>query len=144
MIGAAVSVTAALVVASGVYAQSNSPTAVGQGTQASPSASASQADGPEALFAHWDTNHDQQLSPAEFRLGWKALEANLTLRRLRAQFVARDTDKSGCLNAAEYAQLALIKSAGTSAPPMTIFDTQRDRCLDFKEYVGLVEYMVKQ
>ncbi|HEY8682900.1 MAG TPA: hypothetical protein VIM06_06995, partial [Rhodanobacter sp.] len=54
-----------------------------------------------------------------------------------------DTNKNGCLNASEYANLELIKHAGASAPAMAMFDTQKNQCLDFMEYVGVVDYMLK-
>jgi len=66
------------------------------------------------------------------------------LRRLHEQFVAMDADKNGCLNAAEYAHLELIQRAGKSAPPMAMFDTEKNQCLDFKEYVNVVNFMLKQ
>ena len=62
---------------------------------------------------------------------------------MHEQFVAMDTDKNGCLSAAEYAHLELIKSAGKSAPPMAMFDTDTNQCLDFKEYMNAVDYMLQ-
>ena len=37
----------------------------------------------------------------------------------------------------------LIKSAGKSAPPMAMFDTDTNQCLDFKEYMNAVDYMLQ-
>ena len=95
------------------------------------------------LFSRWDTDHNGALSPDEFRIGWHQLQATAELRRLHEQFVAMDTDKNGCLNAAEYAHLTLIQHAGKSAPPMSTFDTEKNHCLDFKEYVNTISYMLK-
>jgi len=53
-------------------------------------------------------------------------------------------DKDGYLNATEYAHLMLVQQAGKSAPPMAMFDMQRNQCLDFKEYLNAVEFMLKQ
>ncbi|WP_158883461.1 hypothetical protein [Rhodanobacter sp. L36] len=103
----------------------------------------SQASGPNALFTQWDTNHDGTLSPAEFSAGWEKLQSDAALHRLHDQFVALDTNKSGSLDAAEYAHLELIKHAGASAPPMSAFDTDKNRRLDFKEYVNAVGYMLQ-
>lgn len=104
---------------------------------------APQADGPDTLFTSWDTNHDKVLSPAEFKAGWQQLQATMALRRLHEQFAARDTDKDGSLDAAEYANLELIKHAGKSAPPMSAFDTDKNQRLDFKEYVNAVNYVLQ-
>jgi Ca2+-binding EF-hand superfamily protein len=142
MTGSMVCMTAALVVGSTVQAQMlPTPVAKTPASLAAPAQPASEAD---AIFARWDTNHDGVLSRDEFRAGWQKLQAATELRQLHDQFVAMDTDKDGCLNATEYAHLALIQKAGKSAPPMSMFDTQKNQCLDFKEYVGLVNYMVKQ
>lgn len=137
--GPAICVAAALVMVSAVQAQSR-PVAT---TPAKAPVVAPQADGTEALFTSWDTNHDKMLSPAEFKAGWQQLQAAMTLRRLHEQFAAMDTDKNGSLDAAEYANLELIKNAGKSAPPMSAFDTDKNQRLDFKEYVNAVNYMLQ-
>ena len=85
-----------------------------------------------------------KLSPQEFRVGWQQLRAAAERQRLHEQFVAMDTDKNGCLNATEYAHLMLVQQAGKSAPPMAMFDIQRNQCLDFKEYLNAVDFMLKQ
>jgi Ca2+-binding EF-hand superfamily protein len=140
--GFAAGLIATLLVASAVQAQSTTASPakapVAQATTPPP------ADEADALFSRWDTDHNGTLSPAEFRAGWHQLQSAAELRRLHEQFVALDTDKNNCLNAAEYAHLTLIKNAGTSAPPMSKFDTEKNQCLDFKEYVAVVKYMLKQ
>ncbi|MFZ0870780.1 MAG: EF-hand domain-containing protein [Rhodanobacter sp.] len=135
----AVCVIATLLIANAVQAQSTTATP-GKTPQTTTALPADEAD---ALFTHWDTDHNGALSPAEFRAGWHQLQATAELRRLHEQFVAMDTDKNNCLNAAEYAHLTLIKNAGASAPPMSMFDTEKNQCLDFKEYVNVVDYMLK-
>jgi Ca2+-binding EF-hand superfamily protein len=140
--GYAACLIATLLVASAVQAQStNASPAKAPVAQATTTPPADEAD---ALFTRWDTDHNGTLSPAEFRAGWHQLQATAELRRLHEQFVALDTDKNNCLNAAEYAHLTLIKNAGTAAPPMSMFDTEKNQCLDFKEYVAVVKYMLKQ
>jgi Ca2+-binding EF-hand superfamily protein len=129
----------ALFVANAAQAQSTTATPA----KAAQAATAPPADEADALFTRWDTDHNGALSPAEFRAGWHQLQATAQLRRLHEQFVAMDSDKNGCLNATEYAHLELIKNAGASAPPMATFDTEKNQCLDFKEYVSMVDYMVK-
>lgn len=112
-------------------------------TPARLTAPAQPADEADAVFARWDTNRDGALSKDEFRAGWQKLQEAMALSRLHEQFVAMDTNKSGCINAIEYADLELIKRAGKTAPPFAMFDTQKNQCLDFKEYVNVVNYMVK-
>jgi hypothetical protein len=137
----AVCLLTTLVVANMAQAQSRpATTAKAPAAQGAP---VQPTDGPDALFARWDTNHDKVLSPEEFRAGWQALQTEMTLHRLHEQFVAMDTDKNGCLNAAEYARLELIRKAGTTAPPLSMFDTEKNQCLDFKEYVNAVNYLLK-
>lgn len=144
MMGAMVCVIGALLVANAAQAQTHPATTVPARTQALQSAPAPQAKGPDALFARWDTNHDKLLSPAEFTTGWQRLQVAMASRRLHEQFAALDTDKNGSLDAAEYANLELIKHAGASAPPMSAFDTDKNQRLDFREYVNAVNHLLKQ
>ena len=95
-----------------------------------------------AVFKRWDKNGDDALSAAEFGTGWQEIQAANTLRALRDNFVAKDTDKSGSLEAAEYAKLDLIKQAA-AAPSLATFDTDKNQSLDFKEYVGMVGVLIK-
>jgi len=97
----------------------------------------------DAAFARWDKNNDKSLSVAEFSAGWPEIQAANTLRTLHANFVAKDADKNGSLGPSEYLRLELVQKAGTSAPPMATFDTDKNQSLDFKEYVGLVGALVK-
>jgi Ca2+-binding EF-hand superfamily protein len=94
-------------------------------------------------FKRWDKNSDNTLSAAEFAAGWQGIQAANTLRNLHDNFVAKDVDRNGSLGASEYLKLDLIQKAGTSAPPMGTFDTDKNQSLDFKEYVGLVGSLIK-
>jgi len=107
-------------------------------------ASASQPVGAAEVFARWDKDHNKTLSPEEFKAGWDEVQANLLVYKLHENFVAMDTNKDGVLEAAEYANLELVKKAGASAPAMSTFDTNKSQTLDFKEYVGFVKAMVKK
>ncbi|MFC5571014.1 EF-hand domain-containing protein [Lysobacter yangpyeongensis] len=93
---------------------------------------------PTAVFAAWDTDRNQSLSPAEFNAGWARIERTAALRQLRAQFAARDRNRDGALDAGEYATLELVRKAGTNAPPIARFDSDRSGGLRFEEYVALV------
>jgi hypothetical protein len=92
------------------------------------------------VFAAFDTNHDGSLSSQEFVAGYTGLQrAPALARRLRGQFDAMDTDKSGALDEREYAGLVLVKQAGRAAPPLSAFDADGNRTLGFAEYVALVQ-----
>jgi Ca2+-binding EF-hand superfamily protein len=100
--------------------------------------------GPDALFDSWDKDHNKALSLDEFKAGLQQAQTASALRQLHDNFVAKDTNKNGSLDAAEYANLELIKQAGTSAPPMTAFDADKSQGLDFKEYVAMVNALLKK
>ena len=95
--------------------------------------------GPDATFAAWDKDGSGTLSKDEFRAGWMATREDLAVRRLRNEFARHDADKSGKLEAGEYAKLALVQRAGASAPAMTAFDANKDGGLQFAEYLDFVK-----
>lgn len=140
---AAVCLAATLGVAHPAQAQSPAARTAPPKTAAPVAAVAQQADTPEAIFARWDTDHNQVLTLAEFQIGWQQVQATMALRLLHDKFVAMDTHHTGCLDPAQYANLQLIKQAGQSAPPLSRFDTDKNGCLNFKEYVGMVSTMLK-
>lgn len=145
--GCALCLATALMIANAVQAQARPATPAPANTPAAPATPvqpASGPGGPEALFANWDKDHNKLLSLDEFKVGWQAAQAALVLRRLHENFIAMDTNKNGSLDAAEYANLELIKQAGKSAPPMSAFDSNKNQSLDFKEYVGMVSAMMKR
>lgn len=140
--GIALCVAAALILAGA--AQAAPPRTAKKAAPARPAAQAQQAATPEARFANWDKDKNNALSLEEFKAGWQQMQGEAVLRTLHGNFVAMDTDKSNCLEPAEYAKLELIKKAGTTAPALSSFDTDKNGCLDFKEYVGMVGTMVKK
>jgi Ca2+-binding EF-hand superfamily protein len=140
MTGSALCVAAALIGANAALAATK-PTPVPHAPRAQ---QAQQAATPEAIFAKWDTDKNNALSLEEFKAGWAELQGAAVLRTLHEKFVAIDADKSNCLESAEYAKLELIKKAGKTAPAMSTFDTDKNGCLDFKEYVGMVNTMMKK
>ncbi|MFA6985554.1 MAG: hypothetical protein WC213_05065 [Arenimonas sp.] len=93
---------------------------------------------PEALFARMDRNHDQQLSPEEFKAGLKTRGRPVVYQRLPVQFRAVDIDHSGFLEAGEFDTLPIIQDAGADAPSLASVDTTPDARIDFREYVALV------
>lgn len=102
----------------------------------------------EAAFNAWDVDHNGSLSKQEFINGWRQLRRQGEVRResamqqrLRAQFTTLDADKSGSLDAHEYAQMALVKRAGTAAPSFSSFDANRNGRLEFAEYLSVVRQL---
>jgi Ca2+-binding EF-hand superfamily protein len=116
--------------------------------QSAPAAGAQQATvrragSAEEVFAQWDKDKNKSISMDEFKAGWNNVMAANAISRLQTQFRAQDTNKSGFLEGSEYAALPLIKQAGASAPLMSAYDANKDQKLDFKEYAGLVDTMMK-
>lgn len=98
-----------------------------------------------AMFKAWDASGDGQLSPAEFRAGWQRLQAVARAQAaLERQFAVLDADRDHAIGAGEYANIALVRDAGKSAPPLARFDTNGDGKLQFAEYVKLVETLAPQ
>jgi hypothetical protein len=86
----------------------------------------------DAAFAALDANHDGALSPAEFRAGHAALQRALEVQaRLRQQFAVVDADRSGAIEAGEYARMELVRRAGAAAPSLSTFDADRNAALGF-------------
>ena len=91
------------------------------------------------LFDTLDVNKDQVLSRQEFQAGYAGLQRLIAMQvRLREQFATLDVNRSGAIDASEYADLELIKRQGKTAPSLTTFDADRDQKLDFAEYATLV------
>jgi len=111
-------------------------------TPAPAAGAAAQQATPDATFTRWDKDKNKSLSLDEFKAGWQEAQTTAALRKLRANFNAMDANKSGGLEASEYAKLELIKRAGANAPMMSAFDADKNQALDFKEYVSLINSMV--
>ncbi|WP_460764421.1 EF-hand domain-containing protein [Lysobacter fragariae] len=91
------------------------------------------------LFDTLDVNKDQVLSRQEFQAGYAGLQRLIAMQvRLRGQFAALDVNRSGAIDASEYANLELIKSQGEAAPSLAAFDADHDQKLNFGEYATLV------
>jgi len=91
------------------------------------------------LFDTLDVNKDQVLSRQEFQAGYAGLQRLVAMQvRLREQFGALDVNRSGAIDASEYANLELIKSQGKAAPSLSAFDIDHDQKLNFSEYATLV------
>lgn len=96
----------------------------------------------DAIFNALDTSKDGTLSRQEFQAGYPGLARVIVLElRLREQFVALDGDRSGTIEAGEYANLELVRRAGKSAPVLTGFDANKNRKLEFAEYVAAVRQL---
>lgn len=130
---------AALVLANPAHAQVRAET---PGAAAPAAPTQAQQAGPDALFNRLDKDKNKALSLDEFNAGLQQLQATMALRKLQGNFTAMDANKSGSLEAAEYANLDLVKRAGKSAPQMSAFDADKSQSLAFKEYVAMVQSMV--
>jgi Ca2+-binding EF-hand superfamily protein len=106
-------------------------------------AQAAQRATPETVFNAWDKDKNKALSVEEFRAGWADIQMRQTVGKLHANFVAMDANKSGALEQNEFANLELIKKAGSKAPMLSAFDTDKNGKLEFKEYVELISSLVK-
>jgi Ca2+-binding EF-hand superfamily protein len=104
-----------------------------------PAAAAAQVN---ATFTAWDSDKNGVLSRNEFEAGWMVLrQAAETQERLRAQFHKVDANGNGAIDAGEYPNLLLVKSAGAAALPLSSFDANKNQRLEFGEYVSLVRRM---
>jgi hypothetical protein len=111
---------------------------------AAPSGNASRS-GPNSdeVFSAWDKDHNRVLSPDEFRAGWDQVRQAAVVSRLAGMFKVADANHDGKLSSAEYANLPLIKRGGPGAPPLSAFDTSKDGALDEKEYLRMIEALVR-
>ena len=141
-----------LAIAASATAQTSTPTPAA--TPAPAAAAPARSNGPspgdgqaataDQLFAAWDKDKNRTLTLDEFKNGWESAREQNIMGRLEAQFRTADKDKSGLIEAGEFANLPLIKRAGSGAPPMSAFDANKDQKLDFKEYLDLVPAMLKR
>ena len=101
----------------------------------------------DAAFKAWDTDKNGSLSPAEFRAGWARLRqggAQNVEARLQQQFKHVDANNNGGIDRTEYANLLLIKQAGSAAPAFSEFDRDGSQKLEFGEYTELVRRMAQR
>ena len=98
---------------------------------------------PDETFAQWDQDKNKSLSLEEFKAGFQMGQAQVAVRKLHGNFVAMDKNKSNFIEQDEYANLEIIKKAGAKAPVLATFDVDKNGKLDFKEYVKLIETMVR-
>ena len=122
--------------------------ALAQAAGAKPGANAGakqqqQAVTPEMVFNAWDKDKNKTLSVEEFRTGWAEIQMRQTIAKLHANFQQMDTNKSGALEANEFASLEVIKKAGPKAPMLSAFDADKNGKLEFKEYVEMISTMLK-
>lgn len=98
---------------------------------------------PDETFALWDKDKNKSLSLDEFKAGFQMSQAQIAVRKLHGNFTAMDKNKSNFIEQDEYANLEIIKKAGAKAPVLATFDVDKNGKLDFKEYVKLIETMVR-
>jgi hypothetical protein len=99
----------------------------------------------DAVFAAWDADHNGALSLQEFRDGSRGMRRTAGIRgRLHGQFEAVDANGNDAIDAAEYGKLLLVEKAGKGAPPLSMFDANKDQRLQFPEYLALVRHMTER
>lgn len=96
----------------------------------------------DAAFKTWDTDHNNVLSLAEFRNGWRNMKRGsrqTTGAGLRQQFDRLDANGNDGIDRVEYSDMVLLKRAGAMAPPFSEADRNRSQKLEFDEYSALVQ-----
>jgi Ca2+-binding EF-hand superfamily protein len=137
LLAAGVAAAVAATLTGSAFAQAAKPAAA-------PAAKAApQAATPEMVFNSWDKDKNKTLSVEEFKAGWTEIQMRQTVNKLHQNFVQMDANKSGALEAGEFANLELIKKAGAKAPMMSAFDADKNGKMDFKEYVEMIASMMK-
>ena len=116
------------------------PAAAAKPAQGAPA----EAPSPEQIFGEWDTDKNKQLSLAEFKAGVEKARMAELIARLEQQFRKADTSGNKKLEAAEYAQLPVIKRGGPQAPPLATFDANKDQGIDFQEYLAMVQAFLRR
>jgi Ca2+-binding EF-hand superfamily protein len=98
--------------------------------------------GIEQMFAALDKDRNRQVSYEEFKNGVVAERRQmLIIEQLRNKFKAADKNASGGLDAAEFAQLPGLQGLPAPKPVFADHDLNKDKKMDFREYVGFVAKM---
>jgi Ca2+-binding EF-hand superfamily protein len=118
-------------------------TAAAQATAPAAAANKPRVATPDETFALWDKDKNKALSLEEFKAGYQQVQAQGAVRKLHQNFVAMDKNKSKAIEQDEFANLELVKKAGSKAPTFSSVDSDKNGKLDFKEYVSLIETMVR-
>lgn len=124
-------------------------TAVAQSADAQPAAVVTQPAqdhvGTDGVFAALDTNKDGTVSRLEFQAGYPGLARAFVVElRLRDQFQLLDANRSGAIEASEYANLELVKRTDKNAPGFATFDINKNQKLEFPEYIAAVRQLTAQ
>lgn len=98
--------------------------------------------GIDQMFAALDKDKNRQVSYEEFKSGVVAERRQmLIIEQLRNKFKAADKNASGSLDAAEFGQLPGLQSLPAPKPVFADHDLNKDKKMDFREYVGFVAKM---
>ena len=121
-------------------------TAVAQSKPATGAAPAKQTvnieEGIDKMFAGLDKDKNKQLSYEEFKNGVVAeRQQMIIIDRLRTNFKTVDKNADGTLDAAEFNALPGLKSVPEPKPTFAEYDINKDKKMDFREYVGFVSKM---
>lgn len=98
--------------------------------------------GIDQMFAALDKDKNRQLSFEEFKNGIVAERRQmLILERLKSTFKAADKNADSILDSAEFGQLPGVKAMPAPKPAFADYDLNKDKKMDFREYVGFVGKM---
>lgn len=98
--------------------------------------------GIDQMFAALDKDRNKQISFEEFKTGVVAERRQmLIIEQLRNKFKAADKNGNSTLDAAEFGQLPGLQSLPAPKPAFADYDQNKDKKMDFREYVGFVAKM---
>jgi Ca2+-binding EF-hand superfamily protein len=98
--------------------------------------------GIDQMFAALDKDKNRQISFEEFKAGVVAERKQmLIIEQLRNKFKAADKNGNSTLDAAEFGQLPGLQSLPAPKPAFADYDMNKDKKMDFREYVNFVSKM---
>jgi Ca2+-binding EF-hand superfamily protein len=98
--------------------------------------------GIDQMFAALDKDKNRQVSFEEFKAGVVAERKQmLIIEQLRNKFKAADKNGNSTLDAAEFSQLPGLQSLPAPKPAFADYDMNKDKKMDFREYVNFVSKM---
>jgi Ca2+-binding EF-hand superfamily protein len=98
--------------------------------------------GIDQMFAALDKDKNRQISFEEFKTGVVAERRQmLIIEQLRNKFKAADKNGNSTLDATEFSQLPGLQSLPAPKPAFADYDMNKDKKIDFREYVNFVSKM---
>lgn len=98
--------------------------------------------GIDQMFGALDKDKNRQLSFEEFKNGVVAERRQMMIiERLKSTFKSADKNANSSLDSVEFSQLPGIKAMPAPKPSFADHDLNKDKKMDFREYVGFVSKM---